>query len=385
MPLYLAYLTQVFAPVLTFTIFSVRARNSSSSSSTDEQTLDTARVFTALSLFALLSEPLASLVMSLAAFLGAVGSFARVQRFLSAPERNDMRLLPPSSSSSSSSSPSSSPDPSSSSPLSHATIASSSSDNVGAGDDDDDAEDEEQQKQKQPKVVLEKGEEKPPQHAISVENASFGWDAAKAPILKDVSLEIPWGKLTMVVGPVGCGKSTLLHGLLGEIPILPGSSTDEKSGSSPRLGTVRLGSTSVAYCPQTPWHMNGTVKEAITGASSFSPSTTSGAMFDNDEKWYSRVVAACALLPDFAQLPRGDASRIGSGGIALSGGQSQRIALARAVYARRKIVILDDVLSGLDLATENHVFHALFGERGLCRGVGSSVVLVSSSGEYLPT
>ncbi|KAM7200841.1 hypothetical protein V8F20_005083 [Naviculisporaceae sp. PSN 640] len=344
-----AYLTQVFAPVLTFTIFSLRARNSGASPG-DEQTLDTARVFTALSLFALLSEPLASLVMSLAAFLGAVGSFARVQQFLSAPERNDMRTLP--SSSSLSSSPSA--------PSSLHT----SSDNVS-----------------QPKVIDLSADEKPT-HAISVTGASFGWDAAKSPILKDVSLHIPWGKLTTIVGPVGCGKSTLLHGLLGEIPILPGgeSSVDgEKSSSSPSIGTVRLGSTSVAYCPQTPWHMNGTVREAIMGSSS-SDSRFSGV----DEKWYARVITACALGPDLAQLPQGDASRIGSGGIALSGGQSQRIALARAVYARRKIVILDDVLSGLDLGTENHVFHALFGEKGLCREVGSSVVMVSSSAKRLP-
>lgn len=287
--------------------------------------------------------------MSLAAFLGAVGSFARVQEFLISPERNDMRALPPSSSSSPSSSPSSAPS-------SH-----TSSDNIS-----------------QPKVVDLSAEGKPA-HAISVTSASFGWDTAKSPVLKDVSLHVPWGKLTMVVGPVGCGKSTLLHGLLGEIPILPGSGSsadDEKSSSSPSIGTVRLGSASVAYCPQNPWHMNGTVRDAIIGASSFDAQSPVV-----DEKWYSRVVTACALRPDFAQLPQGDASRIGSGGIALSGGQSQRIALARAVYARRKIVILDDVLSGLDLSTENHVFHALFGERGLCREVGSSVILVSSSGE----
>ncbi|KAK4208910.1 hypothetical protein QBC37DRAFT_60766 [Rhypophila decipiens] len=344
-----AYLTQVFAPVLTFAIFSVRARNNSSG---DEQTLDTARVFTALSLFALLSEPLASLVMSLAAFLGAVGSFARVQQFLKSPERQDMRLLPPSSSSPSSGSLSDYSDP-------------HGDDSLPAG-----------AYESKPKVHVDSAE-----HAISVSNASFGWDSAKAPILKDLSLHCPWGKLTTIVGPVGCGKSTLLHGLLGEIPILPGGSSDgEKTSSS--IGTVRLGSLSVAYCPQNPWHMNGTVRDAIIGSSSATSSTGHAASID--EKWYARVINACALLPDLAQLPQGDESRIGSGGIALSGGQSQRIALARAVYARRRIIILDDVLSGLDLGTENHVFHALFGERGLCREVGSSVIVVSSSAKRLP-
>lgn len=260
--------------------------------------------------------------MSLAAFLGAVGSFVRVQQFLKSPERSDMRDV-------------ASPSHSLSTPSS--------------------------------KPALDPENE----HAISVENAFFGWDTGKSPILKNISLFVPWSKLTTVVGPVGCGKSTLLLALLGEIPFLPVPGGDG-NGEKLSPGAVRLGSSSVAYCSQNPWHMNGTVREAIVGVDT-------SARFD--EKWYSRVVAACALRRDFAQLPRGDASQIGSGGIALSGGQSQRIALARAVYARREIVILDDVLSGLDLGTENAVFHGLFGEKGLFREVGSSVLMVSSSGE----
>lgn len=234
----LAYVTQVFAPVLTFAVFSVRARDGS------DKTLDTARVFTALSLFALLSEPLASLVMSLATFLGAVGSFTRIQQFLESDERADMR---------------------------------------GPGELADELADE-------PKLAAD---------AISVQKGDFGWDSAEPPLLSGITLSIPWRKLTMVVGPVGCGKSTLLHALLGEIPAL--------------AGAVRLGCTSVAYCAQNPWHMNGTVRQAIVGSTQF------------DEKWYARVVRACALHRDFRQLPMGDSSRIGSQGIALSGGQSQRL------------------------------------------------------------
>lgn len=292
-----AYATQVLAPVLTFAIFSVRARDSG------DETLDTARVFTSLSLFALLSEPLASLVMALAAFVGAAGSLTRIQKFLQSGEREDERITKTSSS-------------------------------------------------------LEISEKVGDKDAITVTNASFGWDSSKAPLLQDITMSVPKGKFTLVVGPVGCGKSTLLHVLLGEIP-----------SSS---GTVRLGSTSIAYCAQNPWHMNGTIRDAILGVSKF------------DGKWYDRVVTACALRRDFRQLPLGDQSRIGSGGIALSGGQSQRIALARAVYARREIVILDDALSGLDMNTENHVFHSLLGEKGILREMKSTVLLVSSSAKRLP-
>lgn len=302
-----AYVTQVFAPVLTFAIFSVRARD------TGDRTLDTARVFTALSLFALLSEPLASLVMSLATFLGSVGSFSRIQNFLQSDEREDPRKQDP-----------------------HMVSSEHSLDLA------------------LPIVDM----EKPSPHAIVIEKGDFGWDAEKSPILSDITLTVPWRQLTMVVGPVGCGKSTLLQSILGEIPSLSGS--------------VHLGSTSVAYCSQDPWHMNGTIREAILGTAKYDP------------KWYGRVLRACALGRDLKELPHGDSSRIGSGGIALSGGQSQRIALARAVYARREIVILDDVLSGLDTSTENHVFHSLFGVKGIFTETKATVLLVSSSVKRLP-
>lgn len=224
----------MFAPVLTFAVFSVRARESG------DKTLDTARVFTALSLFALLSEPLASLVMALATFLGAVGSFARIQQFIASDERVDHRT----------------------------------------------------------------GEKSRPgsQDAITVNNADIGWDAEKPPQLRGVSFSIPQHKFTMIVGPVGCGKTTLLHAFLGEI--------------APLSGSIAIASTSVAYCAQNAWHINGTVREAILSNSEF------------DQKWYDRVIDACALREDLRRMPLGDLARIGTGGIALSGGQSQRIVSA---------------------------------------------------------
>jgi ATP-binding cassette, subfamily C (CFTR/MRP), member 1 len=68
---------------------------------------------------------------------------------------------------------------------------------------------------------------------------------------------------------------------------------------------------------------------------------------------------------------------VGSAGISLSGGQKQRIALARAVYARKELVILDDVFSGLDADTEERVFQHLFSAEGLFRKMGTTVLLVT--------
>lgn len=68
----------------------------------------------------------------------------------------------------------------------------------------------------------------------------------------------------------------------------------------------------------------------------------------------------------------------------MSGGQKQRLALARAVYARKELVILDDVFSGLDAETEEQVFNRLFGAAGLFRQMNTAVLLVTHAVHRLP-
>ena len=137
--------------------------------------------------------------------------------------------------------------------------------------------------------------------AVVIDKGSFGWDAEKQPQgwLQDINMTVPRAKITMVVGPVGCGKSTLLKAILGELPVMG--------------GTVHVSSRRIAFCDQTPWHMNSTVQQAIVGVSDF------------EQRWYASVIRCCALDEDLRQLPQGDQTQLGSKGIALSGGQSQRI------------------------------------------------------------
>jgi ATP-binding cassette subfamily C (CFTR/MRP) protein 1 len=255
-------------------VFSVISRNSQSGA-----TLDTARVFTSLSLFSLLADPLQSLIMTLASFAGSVGSFKRIQEFLAMNARSDTRSVGDL----------------------QGTLQKHTSHHKGspvpAGIiEDSDGE----------KSLVDTPQDYPQlsdNHAFAVYGGDFGWGTSREPLLREVNIMIPCDNFTMIVGPVGCGKSTLLKALLGEVPLLSGH--------------VQCSSSEIAFCDQTPWHMNGTVQESIIGVSGL------------DEAWYTTVVHSCALDDDLRQLPRGDKTSIGSKGISLSGGQSQRIVSRR--------------------------------------------------------
>ena len=149
--------------------------------------------------------------------------------------------------------------------------------------------------------------------------------------LFDINCVVPRGSLTFVVGPVGSGKSSLVVGAM-----LGNMKREE--------GTVVLSTRGVAFQAQSPWIFNGTLRSNILFGSPF------------DKKWYDVVVEACALLPDFEQLPSGDLSEIGERGVNVSGGQKARIGLARAVYSRADLVFLDDPLAAVDVHVARHLF-----------------------------
>ncbi|KAG9674462.1 putative ABC transporter, partial [Aureobasidium melanogenum] len=176
-------------------------------------------------------------------------------------------------------------------------------------------------------------------------------------ILKSVSLEVNSGSLILITGPTGSGKTTLLKTILGETHVLNGS--------------MSVSSKNVAYCSQKPWITNTTIKEFIVG-SDHDPA-------EIDESWYGTVIYACDIVRDIANMPDGGDTQLGSKGVSLSGGQKARLALARAVYARRDIMLFDDVLSALDINTEKAIIHRLLGPKGLLRKFDTTVLLVSHS------
>lgn len=256
-------MTRIFAPIFTFGVYIAISNDA----------LTVSRVFTSLALFSLLSDPLLTLVMALMSFVGSVGSFARIQEFLDKEDHTDKRR--------------SAPPIQSVEDLGEAKLLSKSGDLDISSTGSESVE------------SLKRNSAVQSINAASIQNGSFSWASDKEPVLKNVNLTVPRGSFTMIIGPSGCGKSTLLKALLGEIPCGDGK--------------VEVSLASVAFCDQTPWHMNGTIKDSVV------------AMSDYDPKWYASVIQACALEEDLSQFPRGDRSVIGSKGIALSGGQSQRI------------------------------------------------------------
>ncbi|XP_062563901.1 probable multidrug resistance-associated protein lethal(2)03659 [Armigeres subalbatus] len=147
--------------------------------------------------------------------------------------------------------------------------------------------------------------------------------------IRNITLAVEKGKLCAVVGLVGSGKSTLLQVILGELELDEGQL--EISGD-------------ISYASQEPWLFEGSVKNNIVFIE------------DYNEKRYREVVKVCALERDFQLLPLGDETIVGERGISLSGGQRARISLARAIYRKADIYLLDDPLSAVDTHVGKHIF-----------------------------
>ncbi|XP_021961754.1 multidrug resistance-associated protein 1 isoform X2 [Folsomia candida] len=189
---------------------------------------------------------------------------------------------------------------------------------------------------------------------IIIENGTFGWDADTI-TLRDINLHVKDGSLVAIVGTVGAGKSSLLAAILGELEGLNG--TVNTKGS-------------IAYVSQQAWIQNATVRDNILFGKPF------------DARTYDKAIDACALKPDLEILAAGDKTEIGEKGINLSGGQKQRVSLARAVYSKSDIYLLDDPLSAVDSHVGKHIFDAVLGPKGVLKR--KTRILVTHGIAYLP-
>ncbi|KYK57377.1 ABC transporter [Drechmeria coniospora] len=362
--LILSICTPILGPLLTFSTFAGIAVHGNGT------TLTIAKVFTALSIIVLLNGPLAKLVAALPQIAGGLASCQRIQDHLNSEERKDTRLFAdhgaqfrtkdmlddagsehPAAVRVDSAETEAKPGSVANVMLEPEIIASiggkfswhkspAAAEEPAAGRDDD----------------------------ADAEGAVGEAEKVDVPVI-DISppLDIPRRALTLILGPVGCGKSTLLKAFLGELSAFEGTIKTQFSGA-------------VTFCDQNPWLPNETVREIICGRQDGS----NGEEEAVDDEWYRVVVRACELERDVQIWPQGDKTPVGTKGISMSGGQKQRLSIARAIYARRELLILDDVFSGLDANTEDLVFDNLLGENGLLRKANITVIVATSDVRRVP-
>ncbi|KJK66259.1 multi drug resistance-associated protein MRP [Aspergillus parasiticus SU-1] len=194
---------------------------------------------------------------------------------------------------------------------------------------------------------------------LELDNVTIGTGPDHPKHIGRLTLRLSTPSLNMIVGPVGCGKSILLKTILGEI--------------EPVEGNISISDPEVAYCSQSPWILNKSIRENIIAGSRC-----------YDGEWYRSIIHACCLDNDLREMPVGDNTLIGRQGTKLSQGQKQRIAIARAVYARKPFAFFDDVLNGLDQVPARKVFDRVFSERGILRRIGCIVLFASHGVNHLP-
>lgn len=194
--------------------------------------------------------------------------------------------------------------------------------------------------------------------SISVKNLSFSYNGV--PVLENISLEIPKGSSLGITGTTGSGKTTLMS-LLMKIYEIEDNRIFVDETDINRIPRSRI-QEAVVYVPQETTIFSGTVTDNIT--------------FMNPDLTEHQIVEAAkisAIYEDIVQFPNGFNTVVGERGLSLSGGQRQRIAIARAMLLKPRVLILDDVLSSLDLQTESVVFKNIVNEMR-----GNTLISVSS-------
>ncbi|KAJ4158434.1 uncharacterized protein LMH87_008960 [Akanthomyces muscarius] len=274
--------------------------------------ISTEVVFPALGLISLVQSPIAMLLKAYPSTMAMLGCFKRIQDYLNQEEHEDQRVV---------------------------------------------------LNQTQGHWLMESGEKRlstravqwNPSRVIYFENVAIAAIGMTEPILANLTLSVPRGSVSVLLGPTGAGKTTIFDNILGEGEVLG--------------GVVYVDDMSFALCGQKLWLPNGTIRECIIGA------------FEYDAAWFLIVITACELVFDINQFEEGDQYLIGSGGVRLSGGQRQRVSIARATYARAATILFDDSFSALDLRTARAILSNLCNrENGLLRQSNSTVLMTT----YLP-
>jgi ABC-type multidrug transport system fused ATPase/permease subunit len=187
---------------------------------------------------------------------------------------------------------------------------------------------------------------------IEIVNVSLKYPGKEINAVNNLSLSIDKGEIVAFVGPSGAGKTTIIDILLGILE--PDKGRVEINGLSP-LDAISTWPGAIGYMPQDILISNGTVRENVMLG------------FDSNPMHDQRVQSAITIaqLSEFVQaLPKGLDQPMGDRGTSISGGQRQRLGIARAIFTAPKLLVLDEATSALDGETEANISSAIQAFRG---------------------
>ena len=187
---------------------------------------------------------------------------------------------------------------------------------------------------------------------VSLESVGLTYPGKSSPALSDISLQLVTGMSLAIVGPSGAGKTSLVDVLLG---VLPANTGIVSVAGKPPLDAIASWPGAISYVPQDVTISNGTFRENV--------SLGYPAEVVTDELVWSAL--EIAQLSEFVRkLPKGLDTPVGERGTKISGGQRQRLGIARAMFTRPKLLVLDEATSSLDGQTEADISDAIQALKG---------------------
>ena len=206
-----------------------------------------------------------------------------------------------------------------------------------------------------------------PEGKISLENVVVMAPGSRQPIIKGVSMEIEAGDAVGIIGPSASGKSTLVRAILGVWPLQNGKVRLDGADIH-QWNNIELGP-HIGYLPQDIELFEGSISQNISRFGELIPEEVVEA---------AKIAGVHEMI---LKLPHGYDTVVGPGGASLSGGQRQRVGLARALYKKPKIIVLDEPNSNLDEE----------GDRALAKAIltmkenGSTIIIITHKKSILAT